>query len=67
VEAVEDEPEPKEVAAEATPDPSVYVTYSGCISRPPQKIAYGVVNETYLQNFQDISRDKLMKLWKSAL
>jgi hypothetical protein len=41
-------------------EPVPYVTRSGCISRPPNRLietAYAVVNETYIQNYQDIASD----------
>jgi hypothetical protein len=41
-------------------EPASYVTRSDRISRPPKDLLkYAVVNETYIQNYQDIGNDEV--------
>ena len=43
-------------------EPTPYVTRYGRISRPPSRLietAYAVLNETYIQNYQDIGSEEL--------
>ncbi len=43
------------------PGPTPYMTRSGRVSHPPNRhieTAYAVVNETYIQNFQDMGSDE---------